>query len=427
MTTKSPESPVGGPLAPYRVLDLTTDRGYLCAKILGDLGADVIKVEPPGGDPGRWLGPFYQNQPHPERSLWFWSYNLNKRGITLDITTPDGRALLARLLERADFLIESYDPGHLAALGLGYPELRERYPRLVVASITPFGQTGPRAGYQASDLIAWALGGMAYLSGDPDRPPVQITVPQAYLHASGAAAVGSLMAHYHREQTGRGQQVDVSAQLAVVWTLMNETPFPEVYRYNLRRLGAWRNFGAIDVRAVFPCRDGFVSLFIAGGVAGAPSNRRLAELADQAGLCPPEIRDKDWENWDFGKLAKAGEEGRRDVQQVIETFAAFLQTQGKQEIYETAIERRILLAPVNTPQDIVESPQLAARDFFVEVEHPELGVAFRYPGPFAKLSETPITIRRRAPLIGEHNQEIYQGELGLSAEELARLRALRVI
>lgn len=416
-----------GPLAPYRVLDLTNERGYLCARILGDLGADVIKVEPPGGDPGRAIGPFYQHQPHPERSLNFWAYNQNKRGVTLDLATPDGRAIFEQLLATADFLVESFDPGHLAAWRLDYESLRGHLPKLVYTSITPFGQTGPRAGAPADDFVVWALGGMTYLSGDPDRPPVQITVPQAYLHAAGSAAVGSLIAHYHRSRAGAGQHVDVAAQAAVIWTLMNETPFPEAYGYSLRRMGAWRNFGSLDVRAVFPCRDGFVSVFVVGGTVGAVSNRVLAELADAAGLCPPELRDKDWAAWDFGKMARAGEAGKQELQSVIDTFGAYLLTQNKQDIYEVAIERRILLAPVNTPQDIVESPQLDARDFWVEVEHPELSETFRYPGPWAKLSATPVTIRRRAPLVGEHNDEIFRGELGLSADAIAGLRGRGII
>ena len=181
-------------LSPYRVLDLTTERGLLCGQILGDLGADVIKVEPPGGSPARQLGPFYQDQPHPDRSLYWWSYNRNKRGITLNLESPDGQALLRRLVTSAHFLIESDTPGALAQHGCSYADLATLNPALVYVSITPFGQDGPKANYAESDLVVLAAGGPLILTGDEDRAPVRVSVPQAYLHASGQAAVAALIA-----------------------------------------------------------------------------------------------------------------------------------------------------------------------------------------------------------------------------------------
>src|SRR2546427_9539362 len=204
-----------GMLSPYRVLDLTDERGLLCGKILADLGADVIQVEPSTGNPARRIGPFYQDEVHPERSLFWWAYTSNKRSITLNLTTADGRALLKRLIQAADFLIESGAPGEMAALGLGYGDLAALNPALIVVSITPFGQDGPYATYQAPDLVGMGLGGFMYVTGDPDRPPVRVGFPHFYLHCAAAGAAGGRIAHAQRVLTGQGQQVDVSCQAAV--------------------------------------------------------------------------------------------------------------------------------------------------------------------------------------------------------------------
>jgi crotonobetainyl-CoA:carnitine CoA-transferase CaiB-like acyl-CoA transferase len=193
---------------------LTTERGLLCGQILGDLGADVIKIEPPSGSPARRLGPFYQDQPHPDRSLYWWAYNRNKRGITLNIEMKGGQTILRHLAARAHFLIESDNPGVLAKYGLGYADLAAVNPALVYVSITPFGQDGPKASYADSDLIILAAGGPLVLTGDDDRPPVRVSVPQGYLHASGQAAAAALIAHHERQRSGQGQHVDVSAQQA---------------------------------------------------------------------------------------------------------------------------------------------------------------------------------------------------------------------
>src|SRR5271157_2222630 len=185
-------------LTPYRVLDLTTERGLLCGQMLGDLGADVIKVEPPGGSPARMIPPFLNDEPHRDRSLYWWAYNRNKRSITVDLEHPDGREIVLDLVRRADFLIESFDPGYMASLEMDYAALDALNPALIYVSITPFGQDGPKASYADSDLIVMAAGGPQVLTGDDDRPPVRLSVPQGYLHASGDAAVGAMLAHHER-------------------------------------------------------------------------------------------------------------------------------------------------------------------------------------------------------------------------------------
>jgi crotonobetainyl-CoA:carnitine CoA-transferase CaiB-like acyl-CoA transferase len=202
-------------LSPYRVLDLTTERGLLCGHILGDLGADVIKIEPPGGSSARLVGPFFEDRPDLNRSIYWWAYNRNKRSITLNLETDEGRELFYRLAARAQFLVESNSPGYLTERRLGYEDLAARNRELIYVSITPFGQDGPKASYADSDLVILAAGGALLLYGDEDRPPVRVSVPQAYLHACGDAAAGALVAHHERQRSRLGQHVDVSAQQSV--------------------------------------------------------------------------------------------------------------------------------------------------------------------------------------------------------------------
>ena len=197
-------------LSPYRVLDLTDERGLLCGKILADLGADVVQVESPGGSPARNLGPFYQDDVDPEKSLFWWAYAANKRGITLNLDTNNGVTLFRRLVKEAHFVIESFPPGYLAGLGLGYQELEAINPGLVMVSISPFGQDGPYSHYQATDIVGMALGGFMALTGDSDRAPLRVGFPHFYHHGAAAGAAGAMLAHTHRAVTGQGQHVDVS-------------------------------------------------------------------------------------------------------------------------------------------------------------------------------------------------------------------------
>jgi crotonobetainyl-CoA:carnitine CoA-transferase CaiB-like acyl-CoA transferase len=181
-----------GLLSPFRVLDLTDELGFLCGKILGDLGADVIKIEPPGGDPGRRLGPFYGNQTDPEKSLFWFGFNNNKRGITLNLQSPRGRELFSNLAAKAGFVIETFKAGYLEGLNIGYGALSRINPHLVQVSITPFGQSGPYVKFKASDIEIMALSGCMSLTGDPDRPPLRVTFPQSYVWTGSYAAMGAL-------------------------------------------------------------------------------------------------------------------------------------------------------------------------------------------------------------------------------------------
>lgn len=412
-------------LGPYRVLDLTDGRGLLAGKLLGDLGADVIKVEPPGGSSARRTGPYYHDQPHPERSLFWMAFNLNKRGITLNLESERGRDLFRRLVRTADFVVESSPPGYLQRLSLGYEELSAVNPAIIVASITPFGQSGPYRDYAATDLVAEAMGGFMYVTGDEDRPPVRISFPVSYCHAGAEAAAACAMAHYLRQQTGLGQHIDVSIQECVVWTLMNATATWDLLRVDVPRGAGVRISPQTGLRSqtIWPCRDGYVSFALTGGPTRAAGMMALVRWMDEAGMASPELRATDWTALDMRTIAQS----RYDI--LAKEIGAFLLTRTMQELYDRAVEDHLVLAPVLTPREILASPQLRAREAFVELEHPEIGkgVKLLYPGPFVRMSTVPPRIWRRAPLIGEHNREVYCDELGLSAAEVAALAESGVV
>lgn len=412
-------------LSPYRVLDLTTERGLLCGQILGDLGADVIKIEPPGGSPARHLGPFYGDDPHPDRSLFWWAYNRNKRSMTLDIASEEGRHVLKRLVRSAHFFIESDTPGAMAEYGLDYETLAALNPALVYVSITPFGQSGPKAHDADSDLILMAAGGPLILTGDDDRPPVRVSVPQAYLHASAEAAVAALIAHHERERSGQGQHVDVSAQQAVAQTVfagLLAAPFNET---EYERMSGGAKAGPFRFRLVWPARDGHVAIAYYFGPSVAPFTRRFMEWIYEEGFCDEATRDKDWVRYTMMLFNE--EEPIEEYERLKLVVEDFTKTKTKAELLQGALDRGLLIAPVTTVADVANSDQLAARDYWRSLEHQELGQTVRYPGPFIKLSATPIAYRLRPSCVGEHNTAIYCDELGMSPRDLADLQTRGVI
>ncbi len=417
--TEGRESRADGLLTPYRVLDLTDKNGWLCGRILGDLGADVVKIERPAGDPGRRVGVFYQDDPNPEKNLFWFAYNANKRGITLALDTGKGQELLRRLAQRADFLIESFPPGYLDARDLGYGALREINQRLIFTSITPFGQTGSYAHYQGSDLIAMAMCGFMSLVGEPGRPPVRISLPQAAMWAGMYAAAGTLIAHHYREATGRGQHVDVSTQASLLWALANAPAHWSLHREDLHRGGSrivGRSMTGARMRAIYRCRDGHINFIFYGGEAGKRSNEAMVQWMAELNEAPEWLKQKDWGT--FNVAASTQEE----IDALERPFVEFLGRRTKAEFAAESLKRGILGYPVADAQDIRDDPQLAARKFWQAVEHPELDATLTYPGSFAQFSAGQCRIYRRAPGIGEHNDEIYRVELGLPHEELETLQ-----
>jgi len=413
-------------LKPYRVVDFTRAIGWTCGKLLADLGADVIKVEPPGGDPDRRIGPFHRDDPHPERSLAWFAANTNKRGITLAVETSDGQALVRALTRTADILLESFPPGYMERHGVGFSQLSAVNPQLVWTAITPFGQHGPYAHYRATDLVGMAMGGLMSLCGETDRPPVRMRPAQAYVQAGLQAAVGTLLAHHHRVQGGEGQFVDVSMQHALSWTVIPTRQYWELNRLITERGGAARAFGDQVRRIIFPCADGHVALM---GVMNAREWGPLVEWLAGEGLAD-DLGDTSWrilvENAGPGTLTQAAVTDE-ELAHVYGVLGRFFLKHGKAELAAEARRRGMMLLPVHTPRDLLEHPQLIARDFYRPLEHPELEQTLCYPGAPYRLSETPWQLRRRAPLIGEHNEAIYGGELGLSRAELAVLMAAGAI
>ena len=406
-------------LSPYRVLDLTDERGLLCGKILADLGADVVQVEPPGGSTARNIGPFYKDEIHPEKSLFWWAYAANKRSITLNPGTADGRELLKRLVKESHFLIESFPPGHLDGIGLGYKDLAGINPSLVMVSITPFGQDGPYAHYQAPDIVGMAMGGFMYLTGDADRPPLRVGFPHFYLHGAAAGATGAMIAHTHRSLSGEGQHVDVSCQQAVAKTLAHAPQSWDLEGVVVKRMGVYRQTSSDTlVRVNWRCKDGYVNYMPQGGGPGVVrSTRALLGWMDEEGMGDEELNAVNWEDLGYGQV------GTEIMEKAVAPLEAFFAAHTKEELARGSAERRILLFPVATPGDTLDHPQLKAHGYFKELFHAELGVSVRYPGPFVKTEgEELMGLRRRPPLIGEHNQEIYTQELGLNAEELATLK-----
>ena len=410
-------------LEPYRVLDLTDERGLLAGKIVADMGADVIQVEPPGGSPARNLGPFHGDDPQPEKSLFWWAYTANKRSITLDLEQKDGQALLKRLVANADFLIESFFPGYLESLGLDYEQLSAINPKLVMVSITPFGQDGPYSNYQASDIVGMALGGFMYLTGDDDRAPVRISFPHFYLHGSAAGATAAMLAHTYRVTCGQGQYVDVSCQQAVAKTLAHAPQIWDIEGAILKRMGVYRQTsGENRVRINWPCKDGYVNYMVQGGTV-AYSTRALLEWMKEDKFDTSDLDAIDWEKMGYGAITP------ELMAQLGGPLGDFFKGHTRAELVQGSLDRRILLFPVATPSALEGHPQLEARDYFREIEHPDLGESVRYPGAFIKSGDGSeiAGVYRRPPLIGEHNVDIYQEEMGLSSLELVTLKRAGVI
>ena len=414
-------------LGDTRVLDLADAKGVYCTKLLADLGADVIKIERPGGDPMRNIGPFFHDEPDAEKSLYWFHFNTSKRSITLNLETADGREVLKKLAKTADVMVETFPPGHLEQIGLGYQTLRELNPRLILTSITPFGQTGPYRDFKGPDMIALAMGGLMYIAGFMVDPPYRLYGSQAYHSASVVAAVGTMIALYAREFSGEGQQVDVSLQEAVslaMETAMQTFDMKKEIRRRIERPPVIPGIG------LYECKDGHVLSFVVAG-AGAGWDV-IVDWMDSEGMAG-DLKDPKWDEiWALVSNFRALIALMTDPPSLMarleqfghigEIYSAFLASHTKAEIYDTAAERRIMITPVQSPKDLVDSPQLAALGYFVDVEHPELGSTLKYPGAPYQFPQTPWKIHRRAPLVGEHNSEIFEKELGVTREQLAILK-----
>jgi crotonobetainyl-CoA:carnitine CoA-transferase CaiB-like acyl-CoA transferase len=411
----------------YRVLDLTNEKGFFCGRLLGDLGADVIKIEKPGGDKSRDMGPFYHDITDSEKSLYWFAFNANKRGITLDIEKPDGKDIFKRLVEKADVVIESFEPGYMERIGLSYDELSRINPRLVLTSISPFGQEGPYKEYKASDLVVRALGGMIYTVGEPDRPPLTTSYFHSFLVGAAHAAIGTIVALYYRAFSGKGQQVDAPAQLGLAFVGNAEQQLPWVLqqiipvRQGRNRFTTQMKDGNLYYQPIlWRCKDGDVSFTLATA-AMASSHKPIMEAMKKDGIDTGAL-----ERWDWTK-PHDGEWTKEDLDAVMAVVEKYFALHTKSELLQLSLETGAHIGISLDIEEALKFPQFVERDFWVDVNHPELGTELTYPGAFVKFSDADCGIRFRAPLVGEHNEDIYIKELGFSKKELADLKQRHTI
>lgn len=405
----------GGNLDGYRILDLTSEPGYLAGKLLGDLGADVVKIEPPGGDLARQRAPFVGHTADPERSILWLALNTSKRGITLNLDTVRGREIFRSLCRHADAVIESAGPGSpesLAARGLGYDTLKAENPKLVLCSLSPFGQTGPYSQYRGSDITAVAMGGNMYPTGNPDRAPVRCSLPVAHYHGGLEAAVGVVFALWARETQGEGQFVDVSLQETMLMPNMTgPTQFP-LTGFKGGRVGGGFRGGKTFFRELWPAADGYVSFALRGGPARIPGIIALIKYMDDCGMATDVLKQRDWSAYNHNLISQP------EVDEIEAALGAFFRSKTMAELFTAACDRNLMLAPANTAREILSARQLAAREFFVKLDDPGRGITLTYPGSFAKTSLGNVGVRFPAPRLGQHNREVY-GALGLDTAALA--------
>ncbi|MGH8069012.1 MAG: CaiB/BaiF CoA transferase family protein [Candidatus Entotheonellia bacterium] len=401
-----------GPLTTLRLVEYSTSIAAAASgKMLADLGVEVIKVEPPRtGDPARYHGPFPDDIPDSERSGLFLSLNANKRGLTLDPTLPTGRELLHRLLAEADVFLHNWSPAEAEALGLDYEHLRQRHAHLIVAAVTPYGSAGPYANYRGADITTCAAGGVSIGTGFRERPPLTLPLALGAHFASVAVAAAILLATFGRDATGRGQFVDVS-ETDVLAILLAGYGIPTYIYRGVTGIRAGRHMSlGLYPNAVFECQDGFVCIDCP---QLAQWNRLLEVMGNPPWVTEPRYRD------------------RRQIteqypQEVDALMAPWLKAREKATLFEETQAQRIPAGPVNTIKDIVEDAHLRDRQYFVTVERDDTG-RLAYPGAPYRLSRTPWAIRRPAPRLGEHNEAIYGGRLGVSREELLFLGQTGII
>ena len=408
-----------GPFAGLRVLELADEKGQFCGKLLGDLGADVVKIEPPGGEPCRHVGPFLDDVPHPDRSLSFWYYNTSKRGVTLNLSTADGQRLFRRLAATADVVLETFRPGYLESLGLGQETLRLENPALIVCSLTPLGQTGPWRDFVSSDLVHMAAGGEMASSGyDRLDVPIAPGGGNAWHMGCHYAAMAIMAALVYRTVSGEGQYIDTSIHEACALTTVAAIA-NYVYRGEVLRRQTGRHHAMTTTpRTQFLAKDGiYVTALISGGLN--PRNvKNLASLMDAYGMAGDLLDPK------YQDPAVIAASGSHIVDGLL---AAFIASLPAEEVYHAGQARGFTWGAIRAPEDLLEDAHLHDRGFWKEVQHPELGRNFTYPGEPALYNGSPWEISRRAPLIGEHNSEVFCGELGLERGALATLAENGVI
>jgi benzylsuccinate CoA-transferase BbsE subunit len=390
-------------LTGIRVLDLTTNYAAYAGRLLADLGADVVRLEPPEGSPVRSLAPCQTGPAGAPLSFAHAFLDAGKRSVTLDLMTSAGRELLAELAASSDAMIETPSAG--AADHIDFELVRQRNPGLVLVSISAFGRDGPYAGYQATDLTLLAAGGLLSLGGYADSEPLAVQGEQAMLASGIYGAIAVLTALYERTQTGKGCWIDVSGQECVAFALEDAVAEWSINAHVRRRLGD----GAREAgTGIYPCKDGHISV-VAGRLGTANAFVTLtqwvaaSEVPGGASLLEPQ-----WQDFKF-------RQSREGIARFAEIFGAFCRTRSKHELYREGQARQIAIAPVNTVADVLEDAQLAANSYFRPQFERNSGRDITFPGPPYRLSRTPARLRGAAPKLGEHNRELVDRELRLAA------------
>ena len=399
--TNSPTSLLSG----YRVLDLSSSMGAFCGKLLRDLGMDVIKVEPREGDATRREAPFAKGRTDREGSLRFAYLNAGKRSIRLNIAAESGRKLLLDLVACSDIVLEDFAPGYLSARNLGYEVLLERQNKLILVSLTGFGQDGPYAQFKTPDIVGNAMGGLLYISGDPQMTPCNPPETQSYYYASLFASYGVMLALWQREMRGIGAWIDASIQASMALHEHVAFNYSAEGRV-MKRAGSQHQHNA--PANLFQCKNGWIALFVTQN--HWPILLKVWEDHD------PALDDPKWINSNLR---------RQNADYINAQMTSFTSRFLKEDLAELMQKNGIPGLPVNSPSDFIKDPHIQAREFFGIVKHPVLGT-FAQPGcPF--MVDGKRDAPSAAPLLGQHNHEVFCGELGLSASELAVLAAEGVI
>jgi crotonobetainyl-CoA:carnitine CoA-transferase CaiB-like acyl-CoA transferase len=393
-------------LSCYRILDLTTEKAFIAGRALADWGAEVIKIEPPGGDPARFRGLFPNDKVDPEKNLTWLAFNANKKSVTIDITTPQGKEIFLKLVKTADAVLESYAPGCLDKLGLGYKDLSAVNPGIVLTSITGFGQAGPYKDYKDPDIVVLALGGMVYTVGYDDRPPLATGYEHSHTLGAMNGACGTMIALIHRQHTGKGQHVDAITQQAldIVCSAEMEGPYAffkqVVTRHGRARASVTLKDGSTFYNTLlWPCKDGYIALNLLLNPTAAKNNSSMMEYLKKDGIDTGVFAAWDWNTKSWEHMTRA------DADKLMDSLGKFFLNHTKDELLQLAIENRFQLGPCNNAADILKHPQLAARDFWKEIDCDGIG-KLKFPGGAVNSNEKYVGPRTRAPHVGEHNDEI---------------------
>ena len=385
-------------LGHLRVIDLSDERGHLASRILADMGAEVIMVEPPGGSHARVVGPFVVGSPGPDSSLVHRSYNRGKSSVAIDLASQAGMDQLQVLITGADIVMTAGRPSEIEGQGLSPDTIAAWNPQAIHVTMTPFGWTGPKAEWASTDTTLLASSGQLSMTGDADRAPVRIGLSQAWLHACADGAMGALIAIHERDRSGLGQHINVSVQTSVMAATQS---FILSHGYNspsATRMAGGVKIGPWELRLLWPCLDGHVSISYFFGAGIGPFTQRLMNWIHEEGMCTEQDRSVDWIGYGV-ELATGAVPMEHYVRMKDEVVADFIATKTKAQLLEASLTRRVLIAPVTTVEDVANFDQFDDRDYWQDVKHQD-GSTVPYPGPFAKFSGTPLRSLPAAPSLG---------------------------